>query len=215
VCLWPALLPFNVNRCWWNLVTRTLFWSSLAATIMVQIGRRGTVRRIFENFKKFFKNHRIQISKFWSIVFCVCGCCVLWKKFDSIRTIYKTDRGDTIWSLPFWNLPPTVACRGSTGSVAGSVHRQSTTDVRIQKCCVHIIQRFRTGRIWNWGRSELGAQSGRKNQPPCAIYISNCLNVWQIVLMLLYKTTFFYFLLISIILFLWKVKKLQWHNKSI
>jgi len=100
------------------------------------------------------------------------------------------------------NLPPIVACRGSTGSVAGGVHRQSTTDVQIQKCCVHIIQRFRTGRIWNWGRSELGAQSGRKNQPLCAIYISNCLNVWQIVLMLLYKTTFFYFFLISITLFL-------------
>jgi len=27
----------------------------LAATIMVQIGRRGTVRRLIENFKKFSK----------------------------------------------------------------------------------------------------------------------------------------------------------------
>ena len=53
VCLWPALLPFNVNRFWWNLVTRTLLWSSLAATIMVQIGRRGTAQRLFENFQKF------------------------------------------------------------------------------------------------------------------------------------------------------------------
>ena len=35
VCLWPALLPFNVDRFSWNLVTRTLLWSSLAATIMV------------------------------------------------------------------------------------------------------------------------------------------------------------------------------------
>jgi len=26
VCLWPALLPFNVNRFWRNLVTRTLLW---------------------------------------------------------------------------------------------------------------------------------------------------------------------------------------------
>jgi len=30
-CLWPALLPFNVDRFWWNLVTRTLLWSSSAA----------------------------------------------------------------------------------------------------------------------------------------------------------------------------------------
>jgi len=55
VCLWPALLPFIVDRFWWNLVTRTLLWSSLATTIMVQIGRRGTPRRLFENFEKFSK----------------------------------------------------------------------------------------------------------------------------------------------------------------
>jgi len=47
VCLWTALLPFTVNQLWRNLVTRTLLWSSLAATIVVQIGRRGTVRRLF------------------------------------------------------------------------------------------------------------------------------------------------------------------------
>jgi len=55
VCLWLALLPFNVDRFWRNFVTRTLLWSSLATTIMVQIGRRGTARRLFENFKKFWK----------------------------------------------------------------------------------------------------------------------------------------------------------------
>jgi len=73
VCLWRALLPFSNDRFWWNLVTRTLLWSSLAATIMVQIGRRETVRRLFEN----LKNHRIQISEFWSIIFCICVSCVL------------------------------------------------------------------------------------------------------------------------------------------
>jgi len=77
VCLWPALLPFNVDRFWQNLVTRTLLWSSLATTIMVQIGRRGTARRLFENFKKILKDHRIRISKFWSTIFCVCVSCVL------------------------------------------------------------------------------------------------------------------------------------------
>jgi len=55
VCLWPALLPFNVNRFWQNLVTSTLLWSSLAVTIMVQTDRRGTARCLFENFKKFWK----------------------------------------------------------------------------------------------------------------------------------------------------------------
>jgi len=43
-------------------------------------------------------------------------------------------------------------------------------DVRIQRCYVRIIPRIlttdpRTGAIRNWGRSELGAQSGRKNPP--------------------------------------------------
>jgi len=55
LCLWPALLPFNIDWFWPNLVTRTLLWSSLAATIMVQIGCRGTARHLFENFKKFSK----------------------------------------------------------------------------------------------------------------------------------------------------------------
>jgi len=50
VCLWLALLPFSVKWFWRNLVTRTLLWSSLAANIMVQIGRRGTARRLFKNF---------------------------------------------------------------------------------------------------------------------------------------------------------------------
>ena len=50
VWLWPAILPFSVDRFWRSLVT-----SSLAATIMVQIGRRGTARRLFENLKKFSK----------------------------------------------------------------------------------------------------------------------------------------------------------------
>jgi len=76
VFLWLALLPFNIDRFRWNLVTRTLLWSSLAATIMVHIGRRGTVRRLFENFKIFWKI-TIRISKFWSIIFCVCVSCVL------------------------------------------------------------------------------------------------------------------------------------------
>jgi len=43
---WPILT---------NLVTRTLLWSSLAATIMVQVGRRGTARCLFENFQKYSK----------------------------------------------------------------------------------------------------------------------------------------------------------------
>ena len=79
VC-WPALLPFNVDRFWRNLVTRTLLWSSLAATIMVQIGRRGTARRLFENFKKILKksqnsNFKILVHPFLRL----CLPCIVKK----------------------------------------------------------------------------------------------------------------------------------------
>jgi len=76
VCLWPSLLPFNVDRFWWNLVTRTLLWSSLAATIMVQIGHRGTVRRLFENLKKFSKIKKFEFQNSGPSFF-VCVSCVL------------------------------------------------------------------------------------------------------------------------------------------
>jgi len=77
VCLWPALLPFNVNRFWWNLVARSLLWSSLATAIMVQIGRRGIARRLFENFKKFSKIAEFEVQNSGPSLFCACVSCVL------------------------------------------------------------------------------------------------------------------------------------------
>jgi len=77
VCLWPALLPFTVDRFWWNLVTRTLLRSSLAATIMVQIGHRGTMWHLFENFKKFWKITQFEFQNSGPSFFCACVCCVL------------------------------------------------------------------------------------------------------------------------------------------
>ena len=98
VCIWPALLPFNVNRFWRILVTRTLLWSSLAATIMVQIGCRGTAWRLFENFKKFwkvtefeFQNSAPSFFAFVSLVYCK-------KKFGLDSN--KSSGGDRFWSLP-------------------------------------------------------------------------------------------------------------------
>ena len=131
---------------------------------MVQIGRRGTARRLFENLKKFskiteFKFQNSGPSFFASVSPVHC------KKFDSIQTKLTEEIHFEICHSG--NLPPIVACRGSTGGVAGGVHRQSTTDVRIQKCCVRIIPRFRTGGIRTCWRSELGAQSGCENQLAC------------------------------------------------
>jgi len=98
VCLWPALLPFNVDRFWWNLVTRTLLWSSLAATIMVQIGRRGTARRLVLKISKNSQKSQNSILKILVHHFLrLCLLCIV-KKFRLDST--KTDGGDTFWSLP-------------------------------------------------------------------------------------------------------------------
>ena len=52
---------------------------------MVQIGRRGTARRLFENFKKFSKNTKFE---FQNLVHHFLRLCLLRvaKKLDSIRT---------------------------------------------------------------------------------------------------------------------------------
>jgi len=50
---------------------------------MVQIGRRGIARRLFENLKKFFK--KSQNLNFKILVHHFLRLCIV-KKFDSIRT---------------------------------------------------------------------------------------------------------------------------------
>jgi len=111
VCLWPALLTFRNNRFWRNWVTRTLLWSSLAATIMVQIGCRGTVRRLFENFKKILKNDRIRKILVYHFLR-LCLLCIV-KKFR-LDSTNKTDGGDTFWSLPLWLFRQWHCCSSTT-----------------------------------------------------------------------------------------------------
>jgi len=107
VCLWLALLPFNVNRFWQNLVTRTLLWSSLAATIMVQIGRRGTARCLFENFKKLSKITEFEFQNSGPSFFASVSSVYCKKvRLDS----YKTDRGDRFWSFPLWRFRQWHCC---------------------------------------------------------------------------------------------------------
>jgi len=77
VCLWPALLPFNVDRFWWNLVTRTLLWSSLAATIIFQVGRRGTAWQLLKISKNSQKSQNMNFKSLIHHFFCVCVSCVL------------------------------------------------------------------------------------------------------------------------------------------
>ena len=149
VCLWPALLPFNINQFWWNLVTRTLLWSSLAATIVVQIGRRGrgTARRLFENFKKFSKITEFEFQNSGPSFFASVSPVYCEKiRLDS----NKTDGGDRFWSLPLWRFRQWHWCSSTTlGGIFWLNRRRAAIEAR--------------------GHSELGAQSGRKNQPACKI----------------------------------------------
>jgi len=84
VCLCVSDRHFSVNRFWRNLVTRTLVWSSLATTIMVQIGRRGTARHLFENFKKFSKitEFEFQNSGLFFASVSPVYCKKLWTQFE-------------------------------------------------------------------------------------------------------------------------------------
>jgi len=122
---------------------------------MVQIGGRGTARRLFENFKKFsqiteFEFHNSGQSFFASVSPMYC------KKFDSIRT--KLTEEIHFEVCHSGNLPPIVACSGTIMAAWRRAAAVDDRDVRIQKCCVRIIPRIlttdpRIGGIRNWGRN--------------------------------------------------------------
>ena len=165
VCVWPALLPFNVNQFWRNLITRTLLWSSLAVT-MVQIGRRGTARHLFENFKN---SQKSQNSNFKILVHRFLRLCLLFivKKFwlDS----NKTDWGDTFWSLPLWRFWQWHWCSSTTLGGIFWLNRRCGS-----------VQQSQLGGILKWGHSELGERNRAvTNQPAC---LAVCLCIKRLIL---------------------------------
>ena len=106
----------------------------------------------FWTFQKILKNHRIRISKFWSIIFLrLCLLCIV-KKFDSIRTKLTEE-------IHF------EVCHSGNPPADRSVQRSGS---RRQRCADPEMLRLHHSadsdhRSANWGHSELqGAQSGRK-----------------------------------------------------
>jgi len=144
VCLWPALLPFNLNRFWQNLVTRTLLWSSLAATIMDQIGRRGTARCLFWKIsEKILKNHRILISKFWSIIF-----------FASVSPVYCkiiSTRFEQNWRRRYIVKLAPMAIPAMALLQQHDARRNWTGGAA--SCCDRSSGAFRTGGVQNWAHN--------------------------------------------------------------
>jgi len=115
---------------------------------MVQIGRRGTARRLFENFKKFSKNTKFEFQNLVHHFLRMCLPCIV-KKFNSIRT--KLTEKIDFEVCHSGNFPPIVACSAAALEEMLRPHHSTDSDQRST----------------NWGHLDLGAQSGRKNQPDC------------------------------------------------
>jgi len=126
--------------------------------------RRFTARRLCELFFLNLKNHRIRISKFWSIIFFASGSPVYCKKFDSIRTKLTKE-------IDFEVCPYGESGNGTAAAARRSAGYSDWTG-GAAACSDRSSGAFRTADIRNWGRTELGAQSGRKNPPAC---LSVCL----------------------------------------
>ena len=128
--LWPALLPFNVNRFyrfWRNMVTRTLLWSSLAATIMSTLAAEGPR----DTFLKISKNSQKSQNSNFKVL---CIVKKIW--LDS----NKTDGGDRFWSLPLWRFRQWHCCSSTTLGGIFWLNRRCGS-----------MQRSKLGGIPNWG----------------------------------------------------------------
>jgi len=124
---------------------------------MVQVGHRGTVRRLRENFEKFSKISEFEFQNSGPSFFASVSPVYCKKNFNSIRTKLMEEIHFEVCHSG--NLPPIIACCVSTGGRrAGAAAAVAVDDVRIQKCCVRIIPRIltrdtRTGGVRNCGRN--------------------------------------------------------------
>ena len=125
-------------------------WSSLAATIMVQIGPRGTARRLFENSKNSQKSQfECQNSgpSFFASVSPVC-CKIILTRFEQ--------NWQRRYILKF--APMAIP------AMALLQQHDARRDILIEPA-----PRW-SAAIEAWGHSKLGAQSGHKNLPACPVW---------------------------------------------
>jgi len=117
----------------------TLLWSSLASTIMVQIGRRGTVRRRFENLKKISKITEFEFQNSGPSLLRLCLLCIV-KKFHSILPKLTEERHFEV--CPY-------LCNASPDTTPPSTLQAPT------RCGMLVAQRttpFAAGKVWVWHR---------------------------------------------------------------
>ena len=130
---------------------------------MVQIGRRADewckgrlteaelkVHQTFWKLQKSLKNHRIRISKFWSIIFsCLCLLCIV-KKLDSIRTKLTEEIGFEV-------------CPMAIPAMALLQQHDARRDILIEPAAWQGgVQRSKLGGIPNWGVRNWGCNRAVK-----------------------------------------------------
>ena len=162
-----------------DLVWPRPYWSRSAAE-----GRHDAFLKI----RKKSEKSQFEFQNSGPSFFCVCVSCVLWKKFVSIQT--KLTEEIHFEVCPYRHNasmdPRPMLCARRKHHVLR--HARSTADDPVCGKVWHrrAANRYVLGtRNWarrsagipNWGHSDLGAQSGRKNQPACFLFIwSNSCN---------------------------------------
>jgi len=130
---------------------------------MVQICCRVTTRRLLWKLKKFSKITEFEFQNSGPSFFASVSPVYRKKNSDSIRTITKLTEEIHFEVCHSGNLPPIIACSGSTGGVAAcsGSWRHRCADPEMLHPHHSADSNHRSA---NWGHSELGSQSGRKNQ---------------------------------------------------
>ena len=111
---------------------------------MVQIGRRGTARRLFEYLKKFSKITEFEFQNSGPSSFASVSpmCC---KKFDSIPTKLTEERDFEVFLY------------GDSGNGVAAAARRSPGYCNLTggaaSCCDRSSAAFPTGGMRNWGRN--------------------------------------------------------------
>ena len=99
----------------------------------------------FWKFQKILKNHRIWISKLWSIIFFASVFPVYCKKFDSIRTKLTEEIDFEVCPYGDSGYGTAAAARRSAG--------YSDWTGGATACSDRSSRAFRTGGVRNWGRN--------------------------------------------------------------
>ena len=136
---------------------------------MVQIGRRGTARRFFENFKKFSKITEFEFQNSGPSFLRLCLLCIV-KKFDSIRTKLTEEIHFEVCPMAI----PAVALLQQHDArrdvvIEPAARRRAAIEARRHS----ELRAFGAGGVRNWGRNR-----AVKTHRLVALFISQIYKFW-------------------------------------